>query len=208
MNEIEKIQRKRFDFLNEVYKDTGGDLINFANCSEISKRLNLDSREALGISWYLQKKNLVKLQGADEITITEYGIDEIESAFRKPESATLYFPANIINIGQMIDSSFQQAAPGSTQISIINKQNTDEMQKMLQLLKDELANFSLKEHQLQELNAEIQTIEAQLKSPKPKSLIISSSFQTIMEILKAIAVTGAAAKVVTDIISSIQTLGI
>lgn len=86
---------------------------------------------------------------------------------------------------QMINSQFQQGFNLSSNQQISNIEiNINELKNILDLLKPLLNESSLSKEQKEEFDAELQTIESQIRSPKPKIKIISESLSSIMQLLE------------------------
>lgn len=89
---------------------------------------------------------------------------------------------NITNhIGSMHNSQIQQDSANSSQSITIS---TSEIKPLIAELKNKLEQNPLKQEQKAEVLAEIQTLEIQAKSPKPKSIIIQESTKTLRTLLE------------------------
>jgi len=119
------------------------------------------------------------------ISITHYGIVQIEGALSKPDEATEYFPpVNIINIHQMSNSVIQQGNVKSTQSVIFEEKTINDLKEFLLVLREKLPELSLSSEDQTELNADISTIEAQTDSSKPKKGIIKESLLSVQRIIE------------------------
>jgi hypothetical protein len=90
---------------------------------------------------------------------------------------------------------------GSSQnISIINQSQKDDLEEIVAELKRILSHSELPDEKKQELEAEVQTIETQSKSPKPKIQIIKDALSSATGIVhEAAGVAAAAAPLITKI---------
>lgn len=136
---------------------------------------------------------LVGSLAAPLLYITHKGVREVEQATTNPQYPTEHFPSNIIYIaGNVTGSPIQQGSPYANQSISFNQLQHEELIEILKLLKGILNDHTLKEEKEAELYAEIQTIEAQSSSPKPKIAIIReglSSAKTILEGASSLAVS-------------------
>lgn len=86
--------------------------------------------------------------------------------------------------GDVLGSQIQSGTEGSTQeigeISI----NTEAIQEFVNILKSKLGDITFSGDDKEELNAEVSTIESQVKSPKPKLPFIKESLSTVRRILE------------------------
>lgn len=186
MKSIEEIKKKRFQFLNRVYELTGGSQFNFVNMCEIGKELDFDNTLTDNIAQYLVEEGLIEHQAfGGIISITHNGIREVEEALSNPDKPTTYFPpVNIIHVNQMTNSQIVQSSPGATLAMEFAQEKYDELKEVLQALKESIDQFNLQTSQKSDLQADIQTIEAQMLSSKPKATIIRESLSSIRRILE------------------------
>jgi hypothetical protein len=195
--------------LYEVYEDSS--INEKTHKYEVGDRLNLSRKTVDNIVEYLRQEGLVDTfrmsgsrgiggdSGLNRIKLTHKGIKEIEGAIEKPESATEHFPpaSTIISItgGQFTNSQFQVATKNSSQtITVINQNQSTELKEIVTELRRIVSNSELPNEKKQELEAEVQTIESQSKSPKPKIQIIKdalSSAKGIIENVSGVAATAA-----------------
>jgi hypothetical protein len=137
--------------------------------------------------------------GLNKIKLTHEGIKEIEDAVEKPDSPTEHFPPHSVTFniagGQFTNAQFQVANKDSSQnITVINQNQSTELKEIIVELKQILNQTRLPDEKKQELEAEVQTIETQSKSPKPKVKIIKDALSSAKGIVEeAAGVAGAAA---------------
>ena len=87
------------------------------------------------------------------------------------------------NIGNMQNSQLQQGSSNSTQSLNVTQTSVD-LADFIKELKKSIPDLNLGLEDLDELKAEVSTIEHQRSSPKPKNLIISESLKSIRNILE------------------------
>ncbi|MBY0498926.1 MAG: hypothetical protein K2P74_04810 [Nitrosomonas sp.] len=87
------------------------------------------------------------------------------------------------NIGSMQNSQFQQSSPNAIQVLKINN-NLTELVQLLRDIQESINKLDLSPSSIEELQAEISTIESQAKSPKPKNKILSEALISIRTILE------------------------
>jgi len=83
-------------------------------------------------------------------------------------------------------SQIQQHSNNSSQVMIADL-DLDKVQQFVAALRGSLDQLNLGKEDREELNAELQTIDSQLKSPKPKTTIITESLQSVRRILEGMA---------------------
>lgn len=185
MINIEEMKKRRFQFLRRLYELTGGDRSKLYDYLNIGEELGFDRELTSNIVEYLVGEGLIESQAYGHFGITHLGVREVEEALSNPNKPTSHFPpVNIIHIGQMINSQIQQASPDSTQVVTIGEEKNEEVKEVLQSLKKSIDQLGLNLQQKSDLQAEIQTIEAQVSSSKPKADIIAICRDSIIRILE------------------------
>jgi len=92
---------------------------------------------------------------------------------------------NINNFyGAVHSPQIQQQPEHSIQISYNFKNDLDSIKSFINLLQENKSKLSVSREDAEELGSEIKTIEAQIKSPKPKQSIIKEGLATIGKILE------------------------
>nr|WP_152513146.1 hypothetical protein [Pseudomonas sp. P818] len=89
------------------------------------------------------------------------------------------------NIGSMQNSQLQQDSPNATQSLTVNM-DLNQLAGFIEKLKKQLEGLQLNSTEKEELRAEIATIEHQIASPKPKSVIVRESLKTVRSLLEGI----------------------
>ena len=203
MKSIEELKKQRFQFLNSVYELTDGSQFSFVNMYEVGKKLGFDKTLVNDISQYLVEEGLIEYQTLDGfISITHYGIREVEEALSNPDKPTTYFPpVNIIQVEQMTNSQILQSSPGAVQAITFAQGKYDKLKEMLQVLKESMDQLNLKAQQKSDLQADIQTIEAQMLSSKPKATIITESLGSIRRILEGAVGSAIASSLLSKILA-------
>jgi chromosome segregation ATPase len=132
-------------------------------------------------------------QTTRKITIKQKGINKVRKALNEPNMPTEDSPRgrtiNIINVKRMRDSQIEQCIPNSNQTFTINERQ--EIREIIESIKEAVNKSPLQSQRINELQAEIRTIESQLSSLKPKINIIAqslSSAKTILESASALSV--------------------
>jgi hypothetical protein len=195
MQDLDETRRRRFSLLHTIYVESQGDQTRFFDISEVAEKLDLDLEESRRIVQYLEGENLVQadwmIGGDAVICITHWGVVQVEKAISDPEKPTQYFPPvfNIIHAQTIIGSQIQQGTQASTQTGTFSELALQEMVIAIQQAKSEFSRAHLSDDDRAEADAEIQTLEAQAKSPRPKPEILRQAWATILRIAEAVAIT-------------------
>ncbi len=194
MNKIDRRKAQRTQFMNELYDLVDGADFQPVSTRKVASKLGLDSSrredatEILTIARYLEGEGLVKLTGqaGSVVLLTHQGVREVEEARSQPNEPTQHLaPLNIIYAENIVNTAIQQGSPGATQsFTVTTQSNLQELQTFLRSLRDSVDQLGLDEEQQAELEADIQTLEAQVKSPKPKDEVIKPGLLSITRILE------------------------
>jgi len=182
--DIQKKKQDRFKFLNRIYEVSNGRIGCMIDGEVIGQEFGFDRGYSTDIYYYLNDEGLTEPMGAGiRLSLTHYGLKQIEEALSEPNESTTYFPPiNIINIGEMHGGAIQQGTNNSN-INITSNDTINNVNQYLDKLK-EFTNKHIEDDNIQqELKADIQTIKQQLKSPKPKNSIIKATIQSVKEVL-------------------------
>jgi len=211
MNTIDEAKKKRFQFLHRLWELTGGDETKRFGMFEIGEELGFDEDSTVTIGQYLSGEKLINPRPAcgtrdKEIVISHQGVREIEEAFGNPDRPTQYFPAviNITSIGAMTDSQLQIDSPGATQVATFNENEYEELKEVIQSLKESIDQLGIDQQQKSELQADIQTIDAQMSSSKPKAAIITECLGSIKRILEGAAGSALASGLLSKIVALLE----
>ncbi len=205
MIDIEDIRKKRFQFLSALYKETDGyPFTMHLTIADIGEKSGIGSTDAEKIAQYLDDERLIEIMDKDRhIRILHGGVKEVEDALSQPDKPTKHFPPmNVIYVEQMYDSQFAQG-PGAT-MYIVTAEDRRTIVKAISLLKEHLDEFDLPHEQKSDLQADAETIEAQMKSSKPKWTIIKESAASINEKLQPIATISTIALQVIQLLTMVH----
>lgn len=106
---------------------------------------------------------------------------------KKPEQDR---SSNVANVGSMVNSAFQQASPGASQyLTIASPEVKSDAGELVTEILEAIDGIGLDEQQMSDVRAEAETIQAQMKLEKPKSLVIKACLEAIKGILMGIVMT-------------------
>ena len=128
------------------------------------------------------------------IAITNFGINEVEAALTKPKQGTQHFPPNVtlhvqtMNVGNVgsVEGSQQNIIGSSDVVAMQNTQQgmtVKDFAQLAQEIRSFQQNLNLDLEDIDILEAELKTIEAQVKSPKPKLEWLKESANTVKDVL-------------------------
>lgn len=187
--DLKKIKQDRFSFLNKVYEECGGRQNYMINGWDIGKALYFDKEYSTDIYYYLKSEGLVEPMGAGiNLGITHYGVMEVERALSEPDKPTTHFlpfnQYNSINIEVMHGGIIQQATLDSTINYTTSNEVVNSISQFTNDLKEIIEKSSFEKEKKEEIETDIQTIELQINSKKPKSNILKETLKSIKTIVE------------------------
>lgn len=184
---LKEKQRIRLTALNKIYEISDGNVDEYINGEDLIKACEISADQLKMAADYLEGEALIEVKRVSGglpalIRIRHPGVIEVEQAFQKPDQPTTHFPPmNILFVNQMIGSSVQQGTVNSTQNSSIAlsgsaiealKKFVDDAAQALEVTDKENSHF-------QEMKSEVETLKAQVSSPKPKKSIIQECLHSL-----------------------------
>ena len=187
--DVDEMIKRRFQFLHEIYDLSNADINRYYQSYKVGEKLGYSNKLTTQVIQYLEKEGLIKFRtdAMTTISITHEGIKEVEQALTNPNEATEHFsPAKniIINIKEMTDSQIQIESPYAIQSKTSNKELLKKLTDLNECIKKGIEKLELKDDEKQELEADVQTIDAQLSSPKPKMNILKTCVSSIRRIME------------------------
>jgi hypothetical protein len=200
MDALTKKKADRFRFLHRLYERTNGDCHSLEDMFEVGLDVGLSRDETHLVMQYLDGEGLATHRAiGGAVAMTHAGVLEVERALSKPEAPTHYFPpvVNILHVQSMVGSQIQQGTNGSiqSQTQSISQNDLAGIQALLTSVQQNLSNLGLSPDAMAEAQSEIQTVEAQLRSSKPKPGILRESLQTLRNLVEGVASNALAASI-------------
>jgi len=207
MNAVEEMKNKCSQFLRRLYASTGGDESEWRDLYEIGEKLGFDIGLTVKIEQYLRGQGLINsIPGCGtqnrDIRILHKGILAVWGELPTLTRPTNHFPSqNTTSISHVKNLHVQIDSPGATQVVTIDESGYDELKEVIKSLKESIDQLNIDQQQKSELQADIQTIEAQMSSPKPKAAIITDCLDSIKRILEGVAGSALASGLLSKIVA-------
>jgi len=178
-------KKRRLDFTKAVYEACQGVEMTPVDMWEIGRKLGFDEPVTQRVFQYLSAEKLLRAFAAGgAIALTHRGVVEIESSLEKPDLPTDHFPpSNCIYVGEMHNSQIQQGTYSSTQVQTISPDQIRQLQEYIKEFRAMLPGLKVSEESKQEAKAELDTLDAQARSPKPKLGIVRASLGILKELI-------------------------
>ena len=177
--------RRRAKFLKAVYDAAEGQLFRYVDTKELATGLGLSDDEWLDSLQFWLKKGMLKGTIGPEAALTHAGQQEVEDWYRHPEKPTPHLPAfNLVMIGSMVNSQVQQGTIASHQTGDWGTHETEAIKAILAAYDQRADAEGLGHANAEELRAEMDTLRAQLRSPKPKRSVIVECLKSAKTILE------------------------
>lgn len=212
---VDRRRAERFRVLERIYaiadqSNTDPAVVDVGELSELvdegftavslEKALNYLISEELVSSPYL---------GGTPVHLTHKGTIEYERAVREPDVQTHYFPAVMTinhtthhtSVHSMVGSQIQQGTQNSTQsmTAAVNGDAVVAIKAILQFFEDHLDRTAMAGDARRELEAELDTLRAQVRSPKPKVAVIVECLKSARTIVEGVASTALGSAVLPQI---------
>lgn len=182
--------------MRAIYDAADGDPIAIVDSYEVCETAGVPPDRVEGTITYLANEGLLEWASTTGgVSITHAGVVEVEEGEARPDRPTAHFPpVNIINIGTMTNSQIQQGSTGATQSMSLTEGELSAARVLIDLLSERQADLDRLDRDVaEELQAEMQTLQAQLSSPKPKRSVVSEAAKTIRAIIE-----GAGGEILAD----------
>lgn len=181
-----ELRAKRFEFLNALYKATGGSRYQFVEMYELGQPLGLGRDETENVADYLQGQGLLMFPVlGGMVAITQAGIVEVETALSAPEQSTEHFPPlNFIYVERMEHSQIQQGTTDSTQTGTFAAADLELVRQFVDDLRARLPDLGLSTVDREEASLQITTAEVQVASRRPNPVILREALNTIRNVLE------------------------
>jgi hypothetical protein len=89
---LDQRRTQRFQFLRALYEMSRGSERVLLYVEEVGDSVGLGLIEAMDAAQYLGEKRLIRVVMRNIISVSQDGIDELETALEQPEQATAHFP--------------------------------------------------------------------------------------------------------------------
>lgn len=159
----------------------------------IAERVALNLHEIRANLRLMQRQNCVQLQnlstfnhGAVWVKITPEGHMALQgkNEFLNNTDSTGIRIENLLQVENAHNSQFQQGTHNSTQNLFVDSTTKGQLNELLAEIRVLASNLELDQETHDDLQSDIQTVEAQLSNSKPKNTILQSAFMSISSILK------------------------
>jgi hypothetical protein len=128
------------------------------------------------------------------VTITEQGIKEVEAARENKETPVEKYPPGainqIVNYGPMIGSPIIQGSSNTynvqSNVNIIGN-DIQKIKKFIDSVRKEYQNYDLDYNKKSEIEADLNSMDSQILSPKPKVSILKEISLNVWDIVKPFA---------------------
>ena len=186
MGTKEDIGEKRLKFLYRLYQLSEGEDSQEISLNKIREEMGFSTPLTQDIVSWLEEEDLARsLSAGAAISITSNGADEIEEALIERDHATRHFPPmRNITRNDRENMYIPQANLEDLQMITVGSNRYRDLKEVIQLLGSSIDRLGLDTQQTTTLRVEVNAIEAQLLSAKPKAAVIPKSLDIIRRILE------------------------
>jgi hypothetical protein len=193
LNPSRYITAKRFQYLYRLFEQAGSDPSIVCRQYATGREIGFDTELTDFVVADLRDKGLVRFAQQDrgntsdfdlKISLTVKGIEEVKSAIQKPHSPTQYFPVQAIKFANPETQANPDLAAKVFGIIVDTVLTESILTLVISKIAANIEQFNLEPDERKELFAEIQTLECQLSSPRPKAEIIAYALASAKSILE------------------------
>ena len=192
MTEVEQQRTERARVLEVVYEMTGGQVLKLVSVDDVAAGSGIERQTARLHMHFLHEQGLIRVRNL-YVNITVRGATHYESSKIKPRT-TESLP-NVIHVQTMIGSQIQQNTSGSVQFQA-SPINVGAVRALVDEVERTLPELAASSEQLHDIRAELDTIQAQLRSSKPKPSVISEALRSLRSLIEGVAGNVIAAKLI------------
>ena len=139
-----KKQKRRYEFLLELWKVVKGSLHEQANLYVVAGSLGFSLEETWELHSYFSEKGFFAMETSGlDITLSHSAIVEIENSLTNPQQSTEHFPATVI---QNFNAPVGSVQTGNHSISNVNQnigQNFSEILEQLAIIRSQFQSSSV-----------------------------------------------------------------
>jgi enamine deaminase RidA (YjgF/YER057c/UK114 family) len=190
---IEERRALRARFMEKLYATTEGDEQRRVAAEEICSALGVGEEEMLILVQYLAGERLLKYAGMGPmVSITHDGVREVEELLYRPERPTEHFPPynQVIVYGNVSGTQLQVGVQGSTQVVQLQSDDKDAILTFVGEFRRILDEIVLQKGDRDAILADLDTVEAQLRSPSPKRRILRESLGSLRSVAENLIASG------------------
>lgn len=201
--DVARRKADRLKVLEEVYDRADASDQALVDGDVIGEALGMSADNLGNVVRYLEGRGLLRgdwvLSGHVSIQITTRGIDVVEAMRSEPdrETAELASYNQTVNIyGNVSNSQIAQAGGDVSQSLTLTAENRQQIQSFVEQFRAALPEIQLEADVEAEVIAELDTVNAQLGSPRPKRQILQTSLDFLRDVAANLTASGAAAALI------------
>lgn len=186
---LEVKKANRAVFMNRLYQYTDGNTTSIVPADALLGDMQLSQDQAENLVDYLRREGLIEIRSMGSpppISITHQGVVEVEQSMQQPELPTEHFPpvATVLTIhGNVVGSNIAQASQQATQTLTYTIEQQQDLAQALEQVRALLDEGLPDTDDEQALRSDVQTIEAQLTSPRPNAAIVQAALSSVVAVL-------------------------
>ncbi|MGI0015807.1 MAG: hypothetical protein ACREBU_20510 [Nitrososphaera sp.] len=201
---ILEFEKQCYQYLNSLNNCFTANANTIAvNKYALGEELNFSKVITDRIVKFLLNTGALKGVEGESIKITTKGIEQLIS-FERENSKTARSNSYNINVGSMSGSNIIQASRGVQITTVLNQTQTQDIIQIISSIKDIMKGSELSEEQKAELDTEVESLQIQLKAPRPRIDRIKDYLTSVKNIIEGSSI---GAVVVSKIAAFLSTLG-
>lgn len=181
-------QTQRLAFLLRLYDDLSASTRMMIHAEQVGAALGLGRSASDEIARFLRDEGLIEWAGPRSLLrLTHAGIVEAEQAIQRPGRETVHFPSSvviqalhIVQAGSIVDSQIQQGTTSSQQ-TMSDPELVEFAREIIGLVRELLGQLDLEPDDAADVEADLDSAEAQIKARRPNRAVLRASLGRIVE---------------------------
>ncbi len=187
-----KIVREKLIKLNETLPNHQEEISELIKSYENALNTRKTTTATVALSQSQEKleeleRKISTIGGNSHSSLSISEIIEIINTTLKFGGPSRFPPVSYIHVENMSHSRIQQSTSDSNQVFNFSSENKKEIVELISEIKQHIDELNLSLQDKSEAKADVETIETQIASPKPKSAIIRESLLSLKTIFEGIA---------------------
>lgn len=189
---LDEKRRRRAEFMQLLYDQVDGGVMPSVPSETIGSEMGLSPTETDAVVEYLANEGLVEFVGGGEVSLMHGGVREVEQARSAPEQSTEHFPPYVSLHVEGNVYGLQAGTIGSTQTVIVDlADQRPAIDAFIVEMRQQLGRFPISAEEREIVEADLDTVEAQIRSPKPRLSVLRETLASLRAVAEGAAGSGA-----------------
>jgi hypothetical protein len=183
---------RRALFMRRLYELSDGDAMAFVKYHDFAGEYGWTTDEADAVAHYLKAEGLLKFPAfGSVVSITHRGVIEVEELLEHPDTPTEHFPSmNVVLVQGDVHHSQLAAGEIVSQQLTVSADQAGDLRLLIDAIRGLVGMTEVDAENGHQIEADLATIEAQLRSPNPKHIVLRESVRSLRSIAENLVASG------------------